>query len=71
MLRANTAESIASQYCIKLPIPVKPDNTLTRIEKRTYINIKATGERVSYLTLEAPEKEYQVDNADAITYSEI
>lgn len=70
-LRNNSSQAIVSRYKIILPTTVKTDNSLTREDRRTYLRPRATSEIVLYVTLEAPEKEYHVENTSTIKIHEI
>lgn len=60
-LRTKADHKITSTCHIPLPIEVKRDIALVR-KRRKLFGWKGTGQKVLYVTLEAPDKDYAVDD---------
>ena len=64
-LRSKSDHKITSTCSIPLPFPVKNDITIAR-RRRRILGWNNTGQRVLYVTLEAPDKDYAVECEDNI-----
>lgn len=60
-LRARSDHSIASKCVIKLPFTVKAEIAQIRRRQKA-LGWRTTGQRVLYVTMEAPDKDYKVEN---------
>ena len=60
-LRSNADHKINSKCSISLPIQVKPDIALVR-KRRRLLGWQNTVQKVLYVTLEAPDQDYAVEN---------
>ena len=66
-LRSKSNQKVTSSCSIALPFAVKPDVTIMR-RNRKFLWWRETSQKVLYVTLEAPEKEYLVE---AMNVSEV